>query len=164
LNSPYLLDSNIFIRAHREYYAPDLAPGFWESLEELAHEGSIKSIDRVQEELLEEEDELADWAENDFSHAFCSTDEDNVINNYHDVVNWVQKKGQYRDGAITDFFDGADGWLIAYSMTEDGTVVTNERHAPGSKSEVKIPTVCQGMGVDCSQKPFEMLRSLDVQL
>ena len=31
-NPVFVLDTNIFIEAHRRYYAQDLCPGFWECL------------------------------------------------------------------------------------------------------------------------------------
>lgn len=44
---PYVLDANVFIEAARRYYAFDLAPRFWESLEHHAANGRVRSIDRV---------------------------------------------------------------------------------------------------------------------
>ena len=58
----YLADSNVLIEAKNRYYAFDIAPGFWVWLE-LAHAGSLVcSIEAVKDELLEKDDELADWA------------------------------------------------------------------------------------------------------
>ena len=47
----YVLDANVFIEAAHRYYAFDLAPRFWESLEHHAANGRVRSIDRVRQEL-----------------------------------------------------------------------------------------------------------------
>lgn len=58
----YLLDANVLIEAKNRYYAFDIAPGFWVWLD-LAHQQSLAcSIKAVRDELLDGNDELADWA------------------------------------------------------------------------------------------------------
>lgn len=63
----FVLDTNIFIEAHRRYYAQDLCPGFWECLIHYCQERRMLSIDRVRAELMEgpnnqdAPDKLAEW-------------------------------------------------------------------------------------------------------
>ena len=57
----FLLDANIFITAHRSYYALNLCPGFWDSLIHYFNAEQISSIDRVRDELVGYGDELSDW-------------------------------------------------------------------------------------------------------
>ena len=40
----YPVDANVLIEAHRTYYAPDLAPVFWEWMAEQAEKGTIASV------------------------------------------------------------------------------------------------------------------------
>ncbi len=40
----FVLDTNIFIEAHRRYYGLDLCPGFWEALRYYARRGRVASI------------------------------------------------------------------------------------------------------------------------
>lgn len=40
---PFVLDTNIFIEAHRRYYGLDLCPGFWEPLRHFAQRGRVVS-------------------------------------------------------------------------------------------------------------------------
>ena len=47
--SLFVLDTNIFIEAHRRYYARDICPGFWECLIHFALAEKLQSIDRVRE-------------------------------------------------------------------------------------------------------------------
>jgi len=107
--SVYVLDANVFIEAARRYYAFDLHTPFWDILSKHAEDGVIECIDRVRDELDKEKDELAKWAHGSFSHAFRSTDQEDVIKSYAKVMIWVQGQSQYTDAAKTDFAGGADG-------------------------------------------------------
>lgn len=77
--SVYVLDANVFIEAARRYYAFDLRTRFWDILSEHGENGAIESIDRVKHELDKEADELPQWADGSFGHAFRSTDGEDVI-------------------------------------------------------------------------------------
>ncbi len=159
----FVLDANVFIDAKNRYYAFDLAPGFWESLINHAGNGRILSIDYVNEELEKGKDDLAQWAKNYFSHAFISTDEEDVQECYREVMTWVQGQNRFLDAAKADFARGADGWLVAYAKTKGCIVVTLEVISPDIKWRVPIPNVCQAFGVQFVNT-FEMLRSLGVEL
>lgn len=90
----YLLDANVFIEAHRRYYAFDLCPSFWNALAWLQSAGRILSIDRVKEESERGGDDLADWAKNKIgAGCFTSTDQQDVIEWFGRMVAWVQPKG-----------------------------------------------------------------------
>ncbi len=163
-NGPtYLLDANLFIQAARRYYALDLAPRFWDSLVRHAANGHIRSIDRVKEELERGNDDLAEWAETNFSDAFASTDEKNVIQPFGQIMTWVQTQNQFSDPAKAEFANGADGWLVAYAKVKGCVIVTQEVLNPDIKRKVPIPNVCQAFGVPYIDT-FEMLRRLGVKL
>ncbi|HOV61693.1 MAG TPA: DUF4411 family protein, partial [Candidatus Hydrogenedentes bacterium] len=70
---PFLLDASVFIQAAQRYYAFDLAPGFWEALITHAEKQDLCSIDRVRDELLRGNDDLAEWAREKFRDYFMST-------------------------------------------------------------------------------------------
>jgi hypothetical protein len=137
----------------------------------LEHAGgsTIESIDRVREELnkgkdkKEQEDELVRWANGSFSHAFCSTDEEDVIESYGRVMTWVQCQPQYKDVAKADFANGADGWLVAYAMVRGRTVVTHENLDPYIRRKVPIPNVCEPFHIRYIDT-FAMLRELGARL
>jgi len=158
----YALDTNVFIEAARRYYAFDLAPPFWESLVLHGANGRIFSIDRVKEELERGNDELATWARGDFSDMFASTDEEDIISAYTAVMGWVYAQEQFSDAAKADFATGADGWLVAYSMSKGHIVVTHEVLDPAIKRKVPIPNVCEAFGVSYFDT-FAMLRELGVR-
>ncbi|MCL2780448.1 MAG: DUF4411 family protein, partial [Actinomycetia bacterium] len=58
----YLLDTNVLIEAKNRYYAFDIAPGFWDWLDRAHGQSLACSIDAVRDELLDGNDELAEWA------------------------------------------------------------------------------------------------------
>ncbi len=158
----YLLDANVFIESAKNHYAFDIAPKFWESLIAYSKTGRIQSIDRVKTELDRGKDQVADWAEKQFQHAFASTDDAAVIANFGRLMNWVQGQAQYKDEAKAEFATVADGWLIAYAMASGLILVTHEQLNLQIKRKVPIPNVCQAFNVQYINS-FEMLRQLGVR-
>jgi hypothetical protein len=158
----FALDANVFIEAHRRYYAFDLAPKFWEGLVQAAADGRVESIDRVKEELERGKDELATWARVQFSGAFASTDDDNVLDLYSDIMTWAIGQSQFSDAAKTDFAKGADGWLVAYAKVRGRTIVTHEALSLDIKKKIPIPNACQAFNMPYVNT-FGMMRALGMK-
>lgn len=161
----YLLDANVFIEAHRRFYAFDIAPSFWEALVKHASEGRLLSIDRVRAELERGKDELATWAEQRFHSWFASTQEADVLESYGIAMRWAQTQVKYTNVAKAEFADSqnADAWLIAYARANDCILVTLETPDPKRRNKIKIPDACQALGVAFIDI-FAMLRALKVRL
>jgi predicted nucleic acid-binding protein len=159
----YLLDSNVFITAARNYYAFDVVPSFWENLARLVKDERIQSIDRVRDELLRGNDSLADWINKTIPEAFKSTRDDAVAAKYKDIIAWAQGRPQYKQAAKNQFAGVADGWLIAYALTYSMTVVTNEAPDPNNKRKVLIPIICDEFSVPYVDT-FKMLREIGVKI
>lgn len=70
----YLLDSNVFIQAKNLYYGFDICPAFWDWIERAHLAGTVLSIDKVADELIGVDDELADWARNRPDGFFAEAD------------------------------------------------------------------------------------------
>ena len=68
--SRYLVDSNFFIQAHRAIYPLDVAPSFWKKVKVLATNGNILSIDKVKNEIFQNEDDLKNWCVNNLPSDF----------------------------------------------------------------------------------------------
>ena len=93
----FVLDTNIFIDAHRRFYAFDLCPAFWECLEYYCREGKVRSIDQVRDEIVYDEDQLldqlpdqlAEWVNQAPAELFVSTAEQSVLNAFTEMNNWV---------------------------------------------------------------------------
>ncbi len=166
--SVYVLDANVFIEAARRYYAFDIAPRFWNILLEYSDNGAIESIDLVKKELEKgkgkdgEEDELTVWANGDFSRAFRTTDEEDVIETYGQVITWVQNQPQYTEAAKAQFANVPDGWLVAYALAKGRAVVTHEVLATDARRKVPIPNICEPFNVRYVDT-FVMLRELGVR-
>jgi hypothetical protein len=161
----YVLDSDVFMTAARTYYAFDLVPAFWQELVQQAHNGRLRSIDRVKDEIGRGKDKLAQWAKNDFRGWFAPTDVDSIIQEYRSVMKWGLGHGQFTDAAKAEFADerNADPWLVAYAKATGGIVVTNEKFDANVRRRIKIPNVCHAFGV-AYVDVFQMLRALGLRL
>lgn len=164
--APFLLDSDVFIAAKNAYYAFDICPGFWKGILRGYEQGSIRSLDRIRNELLlgRKEEDLVQWVANEVPTAFFhDSNADDVSSAFADVMLWIQRNGQYFDRAKAKFATEADGWLVAYSMVHGTVVVTNEQPRPGSRNRVLLPDVCVQFAVPYKDT-FVMMRDLAVRL
>lgn len=161
----FLLDSCVFIEAAKRYYAFDLAPGFWDKLMAHAKNEDLFSIDRVKKELEKGRDELTLWAKKDFSFAFASTNNQEIINQYSLLMNWANLNKQYKPEAKAEFADdeNADAWLLAYAKAKNVTIVTEEQLSLDAKGRIPIPNVCKEFGIPYINT-FGVLRKLGVRL
>jgi hypothetical protein len=81
---------------------------------------------------------------------------------YTEIMLWAQRHLKYLDHAKAKFATGADGWLVAYAKVHGAIVVTNERRAPESKNEIKLPDVCEQFQVT-PESTFSMLKNLGIR-
>lgn len=142
--SPFIVDSNFFIQAHRMHYPLDVAITFWNQVESLAKAGSIISIDKVKKELYQNDDDLKNWCQSKLPADFFK-ETVSIINSYTEVVSWTMSKvSQYNQGAINEFLeaDQADAWLVAYGKAHGLTLTTYVKSAPNAKKRIKIPEPC----------------------
>lgn len=156
----YLLDTGVFIQAHRNYYGLDLCPGFWEALRHFQGEGRLRSLDRVRDEI-KEGDALSQWIAEAPDALFVSSAAREVAGKYGELMAWANA-GDFTDAAKAKFASGADGWLVAYGAVHDLVVVTHENHEPERKNLVKIPNACEQFNVEWADT-FLMLRKLEVK-
>ena len=158
----YLLDSNIFIQAHRMYYPFDVVPGFWNKILELSNKGIIISIDKVKKELCETNnpDELSAWCEDKLDSSFFA-DSSSCVDIYSQIANWVHLNPRFLQSAKDEFLttDLADPWLIAYAKKHGLTIVTHEVSQPQRKNKIKIPEPCIYFEVRYLS-PIEMFREI----
>ena len=135
----FILDSDVFIAAKNSYYAFAICPGFWDSLIHYHGTGRVYSIDKVRGELLagRKTEDLVQWVKNKVPNGFfMGTDDEAVISAYQSVMLWAQRNQQYYDQAKAKFATEADGWLVAYAMVHDVTVITNEQPRPQSRNRI----------------------------
>lgn len=160
----FVLDTNVFIEAHRRYYTQDLCPGFWECLTYYCREKRLLSIDRVRNEITATStpDALVDWVNQAPSALFVSSAEPPVIHAYTELMNWVKGSRQFLPEAQAEFARVADGWLAAYARVHNAVVVTQEVFSANVRRRVPLPNVCREFGVEY-RDTFEMLRELEVR-
>lgn len=156
----HLLDANVFIQAHRTFLNADVAPGYWEWLEQQNGVGCVRSVDAVLEELKGGQDALAEWSK---AHdgMFLAPDEA-VVDAVRELVTWAGDNDQYSDSAVRDFASDADCFLVAHAKAHDLTVVTME--TPSKRQNiVKIPDVCSAFDVKWIG-PLELHRNEGLRL
>lgn len=140
----YLTDADVLIDVHRSIYPIGVVPGFWEWFRYKAQLGTILSVDAVRDELLTQE--LREWTEtlpaSFFQPILEATDPGKI-----EVNDWINNHPQYTAAAKRQFAQGADPDLIAYAKQHGLTVITYEVQSPRSRSKIKIPDVCNAIGV-----------------
>jgi hypothetical protein len=162
---PYLVDSNFFIEAYRVNYPFDVVPSFWLKVKEMAEQGKIISIDKVQKELYRNDDELSNWIKENLPGDFFKDSTLGYLN-YAVLSGWVYSMShQYHPQAISEFLDvdEADAWLIAFAMSQGNQIVTHEVSKPNSKSRVMLPDAAKPFNVNCI-KTIDLFRALGVTI
>lgn len=163
----YLLDTNVFIEAYRTYYAPGIAPGYWDWLAGEAQGGqTICSIDAVRQELGKagKKDPLAAWAGKLPRGFWLKARGTPFVSAYAELSQWAAgPDSRYTSNAQNTFLNTADSYLVAQAKATGGTVVTRELPSPESKARILIPDACNQLGVPYTD-PFSMCLALGLQL
>ncbi len=136
----------------QKYYSPDLCPDYWDILNRLGKQGRIFIPEEVRNEIVvadnpdKTEDDLSKWLKRSSIPIHKPTE--NVIACWQKIL---QANPIHR--LLVDNIKGrslADPWLIAHAMDKNATVVTKENIESAMNSKrIKIPNVCQNMGVRC---------------
>lgn len=158
----YILDANVFIEAARRYYALDLVPAFWKALEKHGKAGAVITIDRVEQELVKNQDDLEKWFSGNFKAYIKSSKSSNITTTFGEILTWVMSQQQYTDAAKSEFATVADGWIIAYAKFHNLTIVTHEVLDLKIKRKIPMPNVCNQFDVKYINT-FELLRALNVK-
>ena len=143
----YLLDANVLIRAHEDYYPIDRLRPFWDWLIGEAQAGSTKIPFEIYNEIKPpEESSLRGWIK-DKKVASALTLDEEVDGK---ILNRVLRQGyapELTDDELVQI--GRDPFLVAYALMQPGrAVVTKEVSRPGKeRANRKLPDVCETMGV-----------------
>ena len=136
------LDSDVLINAKNDAYGFDIAPGFWEFLEEGFGDQRFLIPDAVRGEIGQRDDELAEWVRNLPDGSIIMPDQQ-VQRVYGDIADHVANGGYPNHRKL---LEGADGWLIAHARVDSGIVVSQEVTA-GRGPDAKVPDIGQRFGV-----------------
>lgn len=113
----YLIDANVFITAHRQFYPFDLAPGFWDQLIDKVAD-KIIIIEKIQEEILRGDDALSEWyIEVCSNFTILKIPEQIVLEAYSEIIDSINDNTQYKQSAKDEFASIADSWLrLCYGL------------------------------------------------
>lgn len=161
----YLLDANVLITAHNDYYPINRVPEFWDWLLHQAQEGHVKMPLEMYEEIKDgtgdpEKDRLLGWVKDgQVKDALVLPEEVRMEDVQHVLA----------QGYAPDLNDieleriGRDPFLIAYALLApaERCVVSNEVSAPGKqRANRKIPDVCRALGATTCNT-FALVKALD---
>ena len=140
----YLLDANVLIRAHEDYYPVDRVPRYWAWLLEKAAANVIKIPRRIFDEVTPPPGPLADWLRQ------ADVKETLILKEGTTGVQFVIEKGYALDLDDIEIEKlGKDPFLIAAAMAApDRVVVTKEVSRPNAlRANRKIPDVCKKLDI-----------------
>ncbi len=159
----YLIDANVLIRAHYDYYPLDRIPQFWDWLEEQAKRSQIKMPFEIYSEIGERDDLISRWISEKHIKQALILDEkvDEQIHNH--VINTA-----YAPDLTDEELEkaGNDPFLVAYALKDEAQrcVVTKEvSKLTQTRGNRKIPDACKILGIRCVTD-FTMYQELDFKI
>ena len=158
----HLLDANVPIRAHGDYYPIDRLGPFWEWLLAEAEAGRVKVPREIYDEVAKSPDLLGQWLRRpEVRKAIILAETTDLAR-----MQLVVSQGYASDLDDVDLLTlTRDPFLVAAALGGPGrVVVTREVSAPGKKrANRKVPDVCATMGVECIND-YELWRRLDFRV
>lgn len=155
----YLLDANVLIRAHEDYYPIDRVPQYWDWVIKMAEKGVIKMPFEIHDEIAISIGPLKNW--------ICdkAVKEALILDEAADLalVQEVTDIGYGKNLTDSDLLKvGRDPILISYAYKNPKRiVVTKEVSRPGKQgANRKIPDVCKDLAVFWT-RDFELYKILD---
>src|SRR5262249_32976475 len=148
------------IEAHRRTYPINMATSFWAWLAGQVQHGNIVAPRRVYQEIADVEnhkDELAQWVKTRRDKGLCIPPSRAVQKRVAEIEAKVFEA--YTHPEAWEFSKGADPWLIAHALEDEGVVVTMESDLRPEAKKVRIPDVCEMFEVKCVDM-LEMMRLL----
>lgn len=157
----YLLDANVLIRAHEDYYPIDRVPQFWEWLIEQAGAGHVKMPFEIHDEIAVSNGPLKDWIVDRDVKAALILDEEVDQALFNRVLN--EGYGENLTDAELEEI-GRDPFLTAYCVGQERSVVTKENSSPRKqRANRKVPDVCAQFAVPC-MNDFALYRVLNFRI
>lgn len=140
----YCLDSNVLIQAWQKYYSPKYCPSYWDVLNEFGTEDRIFIPSMVYDEIVRTDDDLSDWLKGSrIKVKPITSDVTQILTSIYAADNSHKHLVDSKKGRSL-----ADPWVIAHAIKEGAIVVTKEEKVTALNStKIKIPNVCDNMGV-----------------
>lgn len=142
----YLLDANVLIRAHEDYYPLDRIPQFWDWLLVKAEVDRVKMPFEIYDEIASGRGILREWiAGVNVRNAIVLGQEvdQTIFNNVLDTAYAADLTEEELEAV------GRDPFLVTYGMMGNArTIVTKEVSRPSKRrGRRKVPDACDIMGV-----------------
>lgn len=154
----YLLDANVLITAHSQYYPIDRVPEFWEWLAYQAELGHVKMPIETYEEVTDGS-LLYGWVRDPQRKGAILLDE--AVD--QSLLDQVVSQGYAPDLTEIELEQvGFDPFLVAYGLASpsDRCVVTLENSRPSKlRQNRQVPDVCNTLGVTWCN-PIKMYHTL----
>ena len=158
----FLLDSNVLIRAHADYYPLDRVPQFWDWLTAEAVACRAKMPLEIYEEIAVSKGPLKDWITSSFVKNSLVLDEEVDSK----ILNKVLKTAYGPDLTENELEQaGRDPFLVAYGlMGPDRVVVTKETSSSSKeRGRRKVPDACKTMNIRC-MTDFQFYKKNDFRI
>ena len=155
----YCLDANVLIQAWQKYYSPKFCPDYWIILDELGKQGKIFIPQMVNEEIIRTDDDLSKWLK---KSSISVLEIDANVTNLLKII-FAADPSHKNLVDNTKQRSLADPWLIAHAINENAIIVTKEEKVTAANSSrIKIPNVCDNMGVPWIND-FQLIDKLNIQ-
>lgn len=144
----YWIDTNVFIQCANKIYPFQRYPEFWQFLTVKFEEQVIRSSEFVYDEMVKGK------KANDFLATWCKSRKETCLNTpisppvqqcYTNITDFVENEKKYERYHKSEFYRGADCWVIAHALADNGIVVTHETEREFGK--IKVNSVCTRMKV-----------------
>ncbi len=140
----YLLDANVLIRAHEDYYPVDRIRPFWVWLQSMGESDIIKVPRIIYNEVKPSPGPLADWLRRP------DVKQSMILNERPSGVREVMARGYAPDLNDVEILKvGKDPFLVAAALAgPDRVVVTKEVSKPSAtRANKKVLDVCNALGI-----------------
>ena len=158
----HLMDANVLIRAHADYYPLDRLPPFWAWLLSMAEAGRVAMPVEIYEEVCRSPDLLGQWLRRPEVRNAIVLDEPTDMA----AVQKVIAMGYAPDLNDVELLSlTRDPFLVAAALGgPDRVVATREVSKPKKqRANRKVPDVCATMRIECISD-FELWRRLDFRV
>ena len=158
----FLLDSNVLIRAHEDYYPLDRVPQFWDWLTAEAKAGRAKMPFEIYDEIAASTGPLREWITSSPVENSLVLDEEVNFKIFNDVLD-----NAYAPDLTENELEeaGRDPFLVAYGlMGPDRVVVTKETSSSSKeRGRRKVPDACKTMNIRC-MTDFQFYKKNDFRI
>lgn len=140
MNTVYVIDACALIDAAQHYNMSKKSfAHIWETLDELFTTGKLISCTEIMDEIKDED--LMQWMK---KHKECFSP---LTKDLQEKTTEVLAQFPHLIKIRSTANSNADPFLVATALLRDGSVVTNEKLGDEKTKDIKIPNVCQALGI-----------------